>query len=82
MPVLLRDAAFYGHSPSQAQYFGGPSALSLLSPHIFHVSLAGRPYLVDFSQPFYRQYRRQLAQITRNQADTSSDPGEQTIDPN
>jgi hypothetical protein len=82
MPVLLRYAPYYAHLPSGVEYFGGPSPLSALSPHIFHISLAGRSYMVDFSQPFYRQYRRQLAQITRTQADTSTDPGEQTIDPN
>src|SRR5215467_54101 len=82
MPVLLRDAPYHGHAPSAVEFFGGSSPLSALSPHVFHVSLAGRPYMVDFSQPFYRQYRRQIAQITRTQADTSTDPGEQTLDPN
>ena len=59
MPVLLRSAPYYGHRPSRVEYFGGSSPLSALSPHVFHVSLAGRSYMVDFSQPFYRQYRRQ-----------------------
>src|SRR5215472_14971015 len=80
--MLLRRAAFYGHSLSQVDFFSGTSALTSLVPRVFHCSLAGRPYIVDFSQPFYRQYRRQIAQITRTQADTSTDPGEQSLDPN
>jgi hypothetical protein len=82
MPTLLRAAPFRGHAPSGTALYTGTSGTSAVVPHIFHVSLGGRPYIVDFSQPFYRQMRRQLAQITRTQADTSTDPGEQTLDPN
>ena len=77
--VALLDAPFYG--PSSA-YFTGAAASSSLVPDTFHVALNGRPYMVDLNQPFYRQYRRQLAQLIRTQADTSKEPGEQSLDPN
>lgn len=82
MPIDLRDAPYYGHGPSEVAYFGGSSSTTELVPWVYHCSIDGRPYMVDFSQPFYRQYRRQLAQVIRTQADTSTDPGEQTMDPN
>jgi hypothetical protein len=82
MPTLLRDAPYYGHRPAGTGFFTGTSPTTELVPHVYHCSLGGRPYMVDFSQPFYRQYRRQLNQIIRTQADTSTDPGEQTMDPN
>jgi len=65
-----------------SSYFSGSSATTDLVPSLYHCSIAGRPYMVDFSQPFYRQYRRQIAQIMRQQSDTSTDPGEQSLDPN
>jgi hypothetical protein len=77
---------FYGGSTAYAGgtadsfYAGG--ALSTLVPKIFTVSLNGRPYMIDLSQPFYRQYRRQIAPLIRSQADTSKLPGEHSLDPN
>jgi hypothetical protein len=59
-----------------------PYNASGLVPDIFDCSLDGRPYMIDESQPFYRQHRRQLEPIIRTQADTSPEPGEQTLDPN
>src|SRR5215471_4224321 len=82
MALLLRWAPFYGHAPSMASYFSGSSSATDLVPDLYHCSIAGRPYMVDFSQPFYRQYRRQIAQIMRTQADASTNPGEQSLDPN
>lgn len=77
---------FYGGSTA---YFGGAAdsfydggSLSALVPDVFTVSIGGRPYIVDLDQPFYRQYRRQIAPLTRTQADTSNLPGEHTLDPN
>jgi hypothetical protein len=80
--MLLLDAPFYGVSPSGTEFFTGTSAASSLVPDTWHVALNGRPYMIDLNQPFYRQYRRQLAQLIRTQADTSTDPGDQTMDPN
>ena len=77
--VALLDAPFYGPS---SPFFSGSTASTSLVPNTFHVALNGRPYMVDLNQPFYRQYRRQLAQLIRTQADTSKNPGEQTLDPN
>lgn len=78
MPSLLSEPFFAPSSP----FFTGTSAVSSLVPDTYHVSLNGRPYMVDFSQPFFRQYRRQLAQLIRTQADTSTEPGDQSMDPN
>lgn len=74
------STAFYGAANAVSFYEGGP--LSSLVPDIFPVSIDGRPYMVDLSQPFYRQYRRQIAPLIRTQADTSKTPGEQSLDPN
>lgn len=62
-------------------FFAG-GGISALVPDTFTVSINGRPYMVDLDQPFYRQYRRQVAPLIRTQADTSKLPGEQTMDPN
>lgn len=78
MPSLLNEP-FYAPSST---FYTGASALSSLVPDTFPIALNGRPYMVDFDQPFYRQYRRQLAQLIRTQADTSTEPGDQTMDPN
>lgn len=74
------STAFYGVAGSASFYQGG--ALSTLVPDVFTVSIGGRPYMIDLDQPFYRQYRRQIAPLIRTQADTSKLPGEQTLDPN
>jgi hypothetical protein len=80
MGVTL-DAAFYGEAGDDIAFYGGV-ATSDLVPNTYHVSIGGRPYLVDFNQPFYRQYNRALAPLIRSQADTSKQPSEQTLDPN
>jgi hypothetical protein len=71
---------YYG-SAAGTQYYGG-STTSNLVPDIFNCALDGRPYMLDLDQPFYRQHRRQLEPLVRTQADTSAEPGEQTMDPN
>ena len=72
---------FYGTVPAASSFYTGALA-STLVPYIFPIALDGRPYIVDLSQPFYRQQRRQLEPLIRTQADTSNEPGEQTMDPN
>jgi hypothetical protein len=74
------STAFYGVAEAVAFYEGG--SVSPLVPDTFTVAIDGRPYMVDLSQPFYRQYHRQLAPLIRTQADTSKEPGEQSMDPN
>ena len=73
------SAPFFDPSPP---FSTGTSATSTLVPDTFHVAINGRPYMVDFNQPFYRQYRRQLAPLIRTQADTSTEPGDHSMDPN
>lgn len=80
--MQLLNAPFFGENPSGTEYFGGVNATSSLVPDTYHVALNGRPYMLDLNQPFYRQYRRQLAQLIRTQADTGTDPGDQSMDPN
>lgn len=60
-------------------YRGG--GVSSMVPNIYTVSLNGRPYMVDFNQPFYRQYRRQITPLLRTQADVGTQPGEQSLNP-
>ena len=69
-----------GPSPDVVTYSGGST--STLVPGIFDCALGGIPFMLDLSQPFYRQHRRQLEPLIRTQADTSPLPGEQTMDPN
>lgn len=45
-------------------------------------AINGQAFMIDLTQPFYRAYRRQLAPLVRSQADTSNEPGEQSMDPN
>jgi hypothetical protein len=78
--VMLLDTAFFGYNPDESAFFTGGVTTSLV-PDTFMVSLNGRPYMIDMNQPFYRQYKRQLAQLLRTQADTSKDPGETSLDP-
>lgn len=73
------SSVFYDPSPT---FYSGTSSLSSLVPDTYNVAINGHNYVVDFNQPFYRQYRRSLAQLIRTQSDTSSEPGEQTMDPN
>lgn len=80
--MQLLDAPFYGYSPDGSEFYDAAGTVSALVPDTYHVSLNGRPYMIDLNQPFYRQYRRQLAQLIRTQADTSTEPGEQSMDPN
>ena len=74
------STAFFGQANSSSFYDGG--TVSSLVPDVFTVSIGGRPYTIDLSQPFYRQYRRQIAQLLRTQADTQKIPGEHSLDPN
>lgn len=37
--------------------------------------------MVDFDQPFYRQYKRQVTPLLRTQADVGASPGEHSINP-
>lgn len=74
--------AYFGSNPSEAIYYDGTNATSSFVPYTYDIALDGRPYLVDLSQPFYRQQRRQLEPLIRTQADTSNEPGEQSMDPN
>jgi hypothetical protein len=73
--------AFFGVAPPAGLFYNGGSVTALV-PYIFPIALDGRPYMPDLSQPFYRQQRRQLEPLIRTQADTSNEPGEQTMDPN
>lgn len=74
------STAFYGVANATSFYTGG--TVSALVPDVFTVSIDGRPYMIDLSQPFYRQYRRQIAPLIRSQADTQKIPGEHSLDPN
>ena len=74
------STAFYGVANATSFYTGG--TVSALVPDVFTVSIDGRPYIIDLSQPFYRQYRRQIAPLIRTQADTQKLPGEHSLDPN
>ena len=68
--VNLYDAPFYGGAGTVNQV-----------PNVYPVALNGRPFMVDFNQPFYRQYKREVTQLLRNQADVGATPGEQSINP-
>jgi hypothetical protein len=83
VPVKAYNAAspFYGAAPAQTTTYSGGTTTNLV-PDIFDCALGGRPYMLDESQPFYRQHRRQLEPLIRTQADTSNEPGEQSMDPN
>lgn len=81
MKLFGPSPAYYGNVPDQTALFAGGSQSNLV-PDTFNVSLNGRNYMIDLSQPFYRQYHRQIAPLLRTQADTSKTPGEQSLDPN
>lgn len=70
LTVDLRSAPFYG----------GAGA-SLQVPNVYAIALNGHPYMIDWSQPFYRQYKREITQLLRTQADVGTEPGEQSINP-
>jgi len=83
------STAFYGEAGA-ASFYGseaeGGSGLvvvtSDLVPSIMNCAINGQAFMIDLTQPFYRAYRRQLAPLVRSQADTSNEPGEQSMDPN
>jgi hypothetical protein len=64
--------AYYGPAPA---YYGG-SGTSSAVPFGFPVALAGRPYLVDLSQDWFR---RGAEPRLRDTVDQSETPGEPTI---
>ena len=70
LTIDFRDAPFYGGTGSSAQV-----------PDVYPVALNGHPFMVDWSQPFYRQYKREVTQLLRTQADVGTEPGEQSINP-
>jgi hypothetical protein len=79
-PGPLSSASF-GLNDDYSNFFNG-AASSDLVPKVWNVSIGGHNYLVDFTQPFYRQIREQKDTLIRTQADTGDNPGEQTMDPN
>lgn len=50
-------------------------------PAVYDVQIDNQVYLVDYSQPFYRQFSEQLDTITRTQADGGATTGENSMDP-
>lgn len=50
-------------------------------PSVYDVQIDNQTYLVDYSQPFYRQFSEQLDTITRTQADGGQTTGENSMDP-
>lgn len=80
--MLLRNAPYYGQSPVGTEFYTGTVPFSSLVPDVYPVAINGRGFMLDWSQPFYRQTRRQLAQLLRTQADVGTEPGDQSMDPN
>lgn len=73
MPLIDFTTAYTG-GPS---FFTGTGTTDLV-PHVFPVALNGRPYLVDLrSGRFAHQYEQRV----RDQSDTSTAPGEASINP-
>lgn len=50
-------------------------------PGVYDVQIDDQTYLIDYSQPFYRQFSEQLDTITRTQADGGATTGENSMDP-
>ena len=81
MRLYAPSPVFYGAYPPGVQLYAGGQNTPLV-PALFDCALQGIPFMLDLSQPFYRQHRRQLEPLIRTQADTSPLPGEQSMDPN
>ena len=60
-------------------YDGG--GISALTPYVYDVALGGHPYLVDYGEQGQPALRWDSVPLTKQQQDTSSSPGEQSINP-
>ena len=74
MSLITYTTAFTG-GPS---YFTGISGASELVPHIFPVSIDGRPYLLDTASG---RYARTFEARLRDSVDQAEIPGETSINP-